>query len=412
VTKDVTVTVIGTVFLVNAEEAGSRVAVIEGEVRVQHGAAEEKLRRGEQVVTNPKMESVPVTKEIEWSRNAETLLARLQPPGAQVGVTRPADTPKWEAVSIRPCAPAGAGGARGGGGGGGTGNSPVNQADPQFMVIRCKNVWGLVLAAYENVNNGVPDANHGNPGAMTGEYSFHTNPIVGAPDWTWKEQYTIEAKAEKPVGPAMMRGPMLQTILEDRFKLKLGRENRDINMHVLTVAKGGAKLKPHQEGSCAPVNLTPQGLAPLALEELKAFMAGRPACGFVKLGFGGPPAVLPPPERHKTEEAMGLTVEEFIQGLMLHFVQTTETPIVDKTGIKGKYDFKLEYAFTPEEIKRRIQGGRGPSDPRDVGRPESDFDTGPTLEKALEDQLGLKLDKTKGPWPHLVIEHIERPSPN
>ena len=52
-----------------------------------------------------------------------------------------------------------------------------------------------------------------------------------------------------------MRGPMLQTILEDRFKLKLGRENRDIPLFALTVAKGGPKLKPHQEGSCAAVSL-------------------------------------------------------------------------------------------------------------------------------------------------------------
>jgi hypothetical protein len=70
-TKDVTVSVVGTVFLVNAEEEGSQVAVIEGEVRVQHGAAERKLRPGEQVATGPSMEPQPVKEEISWSRNAE-----------------------------------------------------------------------------------------------------------------------------------------------------------------------------------------------------------------------------------------------------------------------------------------------------------------------------------------------------
>src|SRR5204862_6089465 len=66
-TKDVTVSVVGTVFLVNAEEAGSRVAVIQGEVRVQQGVILKKLLPGEQIETNPIMRSVPMIKEIQWS---------------------------------------------------------------------------------------------------------------------------------------------------------------------------------------------------------------------------------------------------------------------------------------------------------------------------------------------------------
>jgi len=77
-TKDVTVSVIGTVFLVNAEEQGSRVAVIEGEVHVQHGASERKLRRGEQVATGLWMEPQPVKEEIAWSQNAVAHVALLQ----------------------------------------------------------------------------------------------------------------------------------------------------------------------------------------------------------------------------------------------------------------------------------------------------------------------------------------------
>jgi len=77
-TKDVTVAVVGTVFLVNAEEEGSRVAVIEGEVRVKQGATETKLGPGEQVSTNAKMQSLPIKEEIGWSRQAEAHLALLQ----------------------------------------------------------------------------------------------------------------------------------------------------------------------------------------------------------------------------------------------------------------------------------------------------------------------------------------------
>ena len=81
-TNDVTVSVVGTVFLVDSESEGSRVAVIEGEVHVQHGAAEQRLRRGEQVVTTPFIEPPLLKEEISWSRNAEAHLALLQQPAA------------------------------------------------------------------------------------------------------------------------------------------------------------------------------------------------------------------------------------------------------------------------------------------------------------------------------------------
>jgi ferric-dicitrate binding protein FerR (iron transport regulator) len=88
-TRDVAVSVVGTVFLVNAEEEGSRVAVIEGEVRVQHGTADKKLRRGEQVATGLQAEAQPVKEEISWSRNAEAHMALLQQP---LGTATPAKT--------------------------------------------------------------------------------------------------------------------------------------------------------------------------------------------------------------------------------------------------------------------------------------------------------------------------------
>src|SRR5205814_7326764 len=69
--KDVMVSVVGTVFLVNAEEAGSRVAVIEGEVQVQQGPKTSRLLRGEQVATNPLMTPHPVVEQLAWSRSAE-----------------------------------------------------------------------------------------------------------------------------------------------------------------------------------------------------------------------------------------------------------------------------------------------------------------------------------------------------
>src|SRR5204862_5316461 len=77
-TKDVIVSVVGTVFLVNAEEAGSRVAVIQGEVHVQQGETLKKLLPGEQVATVPTMEAIAVSEEISWSRESSALQALLQ----------------------------------------------------------------------------------------------------------------------------------------------------------------------------------------------------------------------------------------------------------------------------------------------------------------------------------------------
>jgi TonB family protein len=77
-TKDVTVSVVGTVFLVNADEAGSRIAVLEGEVRVQQGATDQKLLPGQQVMTSPEMTAPTLPQEIAWSRNARAHLALLQ----------------------------------------------------------------------------------------------------------------------------------------------------------------------------------------------------------------------------------------------------------------------------------------------------------------------------------------------
>ena len=76
-TKDMTVSVVGTVFLVNAEDDGSRVAVIEGEVRVHEGTHRDDVAAGEQVSTNPAVGARPVAEEIAWSRQADAYRAIL-----------------------------------------------------------------------------------------------------------------------------------------------------------------------------------------------------------------------------------------------------------------------------------------------------------------------------------------------
>src|SRR5262249_32027438 len=122
-TRDVTVSVVGTVFLVKADDNGSRVAVIQGEVRVQQGAVEKRLQPGEQASSNPKLQELEFFEEIGWSREAAAHLSMLHESVAQSLAARQnsrggaSGGPQFEEASVRPCledyrAPQG---ARGGG---------------------------------------------------------------------------------------------------------------------------------------------------------------------------------------------------------------------------------------------------------------------------------------------------------
>jgi len=70
--------------------------------------------------------------------------------------------------------------------------------------------------------------------------------------WIHSGRYVINARAEGAPSEGTMMGLMLQALLEDRFKLKIRRENREVPVYALTVAKGGPKLPPFQQGSCLP----------------------------------------------------------------------------------------------------------------------------------------------------------------
>jgi uncharacterized protein (TIGR03435 family) len=82
------------------------------------------------------------------------------------------------------------------------------------------------------------------------------NRIEGAPGWIESERYRINAKAEGPASLGMMREPMLQALLEDRFKVKVHHETRELPVYALTVAKNGLKVKRTAEGGCTPRDLT------------------------------------------------------------------------------------------------------------------------------------------------------------
>jgi uncharacterized protein (TIGR03435 family) len=212
-------------------------------------------------------------------------------------ITRPADMPKWEAVSIKPC------------------SSNIRSGAPALSPGRmtdCETVFGFIYFAYKLFASG-----RSNPLPSPGIS------IESGPPWIRSERFTISAKAEATPTDAMMRGPMLQAILEDRFHLKIRRETREIPVYVLSVARSGAKLQPFKEGSCKP---TPHDFPGASQPPTD----GAKACPHFGFGRGGTYKI----------DAQGISIEEFCKTFLS---SSLGRPVIDNTGIVGLFDFRLEF---------------------------------------------------------------------
>lgn len=120
---------------------------------------------------------------------------------------RPSPTSRWEAVSVKPCAVRG---SRGGG----------TRLSPGRMALNCQPVTAFIAWAYVQYAGG----------RARPFYSIGTGGTVveGGPSWIYSDRYTIEATVNGTPSDAMMQGPMLQAILEDRFKVKVHTETREV----------------------------------------------------------------------------------------------------------------------------------------------------------------------------------------
>ncbi|HTX36916.1 MAG TPA: TIGR03435 family protein, partial [Bryobacteraceae bacterium] len=218
-------------------------------------------------------------------------------------------------------------------------------------------------------------------------------PVEGGPGWVGSERYTINAKAEGQPDQATMKGPMLQAVLEDRFQLKIHRETREIPVYRLTVAKGGPKLQPVKEADCHPFDLAAAQAAAAVGKTLPR------SCGSIWFGASTDrPGSL-------FAQAHGISLDAFSKNLS----RTLDRPVIDKTGIAGLYDLRVEFA--PDETTPRFQPGGGQG--WLAGSPGAASDpAGPRLSTALQQQLGLKLEPAKGSGEFVVIDHVERPSEN
>jgi uncharacterized protein (TIGR03435 family) len=202
-------------------------------------------------------------------------------------------------------------------------------------------------------------------------YNVQDNQIFGGPKWIDSDLFTIDARptAGTPVPDANRRASfdlmnlMLQSLLEERFKLAVHRESRIEPTYELVVAKGGPKLK--------------ESAGPDANGRFGFFCRGR---------FG---------------PCTSTNVD--IGGLVSFLSRMLGRPVSDKTGLSGKYDYTLTFMAEPTPP--------APGVPEPEAVPPVDSNA-PSIFTALQEQLGLKLESTRGPVEVLVIDNAERPQPN
>jgi uncharacterized protein (TIGR03435 family) len=167
---------------------------------------------------------------------------------------------------------------------------------------------------------------------------------ITGPDWMETERFDIVAKFPPHAAPDQLP-PMLQALLADRFKLALHRETRELPMYALAVAKNGPKFKTTESETGISSNSS----------------------------------------RTRWHVVAKVSMHRFAEFLS----DEAGRPVVDRTGLSGGYELTLDWA-------------------PDNAAAANDPTAGPSLFTALQEQLGLRLDSTKGPVEMLVIDRAER----
>jgi uncharacterized protein (TIGR03435 family) len=186
-------------------------------------------------------------------------------------------------------------------------------------------------------------------------YGVHAKQIVDAPAWLSTDRYDVDGVLDTEGEPSLKQMQRIaQKLLTDRFQLKFHRELREMPVYAITVAKGGPKLEKSKGDPDALGDENDQS-------------------------HGG----------EITQSITNLSVSEF--ALIIQFF--TDRPVVDQTGLTGKWDFR--WTWTADE-----------------SRAAPDADAAPGMFTAIEEQLGLKLDAVKAPADVFVVDHIEKPSAN
>jgi uncharacterized protein (TIGR03435 family) len=200
-------------------------------------------------------------------------------------------------------------------------------------------------------------------------YNLPDYRLAGGPQWMRSEQFDVDARAARDASSEELR-QMVQTLLRDRFRLIVRWERRDMPMYALLLERSDKRLGPGLRPASADCVL-PGGRIRSALEERKTANGGvssRRTCASMS--------------------ALVSTLSNALQG-----------PVDDRTALAGLWDYELSFTGQPW---RNVDPAVAARDPNDA----------PALFTAVQEQLGLKLESSRGPVEVLVIDSAERPAPN
>jgi uncharacterized protein (TIGR03435 family) len=266
---------------------------------------------------------------------------------------------RFEVISIKPCKgePAPVPGRKGSRGG-------RVSASPGRLTIECATLRTLVRTAYIQFAEG-RSAGFVSPRTLQQDFK-------GSPGWLDSDRFTIEAKAETPEPQDVMRGPMLQALLEERFGLKVHKETHEVPIYELRVAKGGPKFPATKPGSCQVMDRDHPPPEPIP---------GRPMPHICGAFFG--------------DAVYGMTMAQ----LALQLTVSLDRDVVDKTDLAGEFD--IHFVTDPPE----------PAPAGDAGEPGRRNTMAAMLEGSLP-RLGLRLESARAPGMFLVIDRVEKPEEN
>jgi uncharacterized protein (TIGR03435 family) len=199
--------------------------------------------------------------------------------------------------------------------------------------------------------------------------------LTGLPGWADSARFDIQSKMDEETAAALKKLPrdhaieqrrlMMQTLLADRFQLKVHQVTKELPIYALVIAKGGVKLSganpndTYPNGIKAPDGTSRPGMMQMRDGELKA-------------------QAIP------------------VSSLVYYLAANVDRIVVDNTGLTGNYDMSLRWSS--DEVANAQQ------DPT--------TNSAPSLFTALQEQLGLKLESTKGPVDTIVVDHVAQPSEN
>jgi bla regulator protein blaR1 len=223
--------------------------------------------------------------------------------------------------------------------------------------------------------------------------------LARLPKWVDTDNYAIRAKAPTTSPTKDQMRLMIQSLLAERFKLQARFEMREVPAYALTLinaGKLGTEIRLHADGPPCPTNQgeeRPFGYDP---------NVWPPTCGAINAAPAGMPIVNPLVKKKAVQNILMAARNISMETLIARLPGYAGRPVLDKTGLRAPIDFRLEW--TPE-----------PGQPLELPQREpttNDVFDYISLQQALKEQLGMKLEATRAPVSFLRIDHVERPAEN